>query len=501
MSKQHIVQITPESDIEAIVNEINQHKPDTVRLAPYPASRLPGGYYSALTDCVSATLSNTEITFLILDCQRLTAQNIKDIAEPLKKNTHLKILSLKYNLIGDEGAEVLADILKANPSITSLVLGQNNIGPNGAQAIADSLCFNHTLKTLNYNNHEGNNSVFPNNQIGNEGLNFTLQALSQNQSLTTFSATNNNITFAENLLLPTLKDSKLFHIDLSNNPLTTTGVTLWLDYLGENNLTKKLILEQMPLDNQAISKIARLIACDKVNLLNLSTTSNHNSLNKLPLLEATKVTSSLTILNLDLWLAPKDYYNALNYNKSLISIEYTDPNNPYLMSLNQKLLRITDRNVLSYNKLAKFMLFTKENPIKLLDKEYDSKMLTALESSPLNPQPNSIISLCKLFSRVNKDVLYTQLSIKGESEPRKLISSFKLFIQKNWLSLAGICKELTKDCIPLIDTSKNVPENSISAFGKDIFTHIVSNQDLELPIGTEDKFHIPGDIQDSPDFS
>jgi hypothetical protein len=67
--------------------------------------------------------------------------------------------------------------------------------------------------------------------------------------------------------------------------------------------------------------------------------------------------------------------------------------------------------------------------------------------------------------------------------------------------LAGICKDLNKDCILLAGTHKKLPEDAISVFGKNIFTNIVSSGDLKLPIGTGDKFHIPGDILDSPDFS
>ena len=73
------------------------------------------------------------------------------LAEALKTNTTLTDIILDNNKIGDEGAKAIAEALKTNTTLINLKLSTNIIGDEGANALAEALKTNTTTK-LNLDN-------------------------------------------------------------------------------------------------------------------------------------------------------------------------------------------------------------------------------------------------------------------------------------------------------------------------------------------------------------
>ena len=74
-----------------------------------------------------------------------------ELAEALETNTTLTDLILDNNKIGDEGAKAIAEALKTNTTLINLKLSTNIIGDEGANALAEALKTNTTTK-LNLDN-------------------------------------------------------------------------------------------------------------------------------------------------------------------------------------------------------------------------------------------------------------------------------------------------------------------------------------------------------------
>ena len=129
-------------------------------------------------------------------------EGVEELVEFLQQDSNMDQLSLKDNSISDVGAEHLAKILCANSSLTALLLSNNNIGDEGAEYLASALYFNKTLKVLDLqNNGIGSDGakalakalhfnctlkhldLTQNPDIGEEGLQHLLQALTVNDSI------------------------------------------------------------------------------------------------------------------------------------------------------------------------------------------------------------------------------------------------------------------------------------------------------------------------------
>ena len=121
-------------------------------------------------ELAEALETNTTLTDLILDNNKIGDEGAKAIAEALKTNTTLINLKLSTNIIGDEGAYALAEALKTNTTLTDLILDNNKIGDEGAKAIAEALKTNTTLINLKLST----------NIIGDEGANALAEALKTN---------------------------------------------------------------------------------------------------------------------------------------------------------------------------------------------------------------------------------------------------------------------------------------------------------------------------------
>jgi len=94
-------------------------------------------------------MHNFNLTYLNLNCNRITRDGMKELAKVLKLNTGLKVLDLGYNRLEDDGAISLAEAIATyNTILESLNIVYNNIGPKGLCAIAEALNFNSTLTSL-----------------------------------------------------------------------------------------------------------------------------------------------------------------------------------------------------------------------------------------------------------------------------------------------------------------------------------------------------------------
>jgi len=94
-------------------------------------------------------MHNFTLTYLNLNCNRITRDGMKELAKVLKLNTALKVLDLGYNRLEDDGAISLAEAIGTyNTILECLNIVYNNIGPKGLCAIAEALNFNSTLTSL-----------------------------------------------------------------------------------------------------------------------------------------------------------------------------------------------------------------------------------------------------------------------------------------------------------------------------------------------------------------
>ncbi|XP_005099273.1 leucine-rich repeat-containing protein 34 isoform X2 [Aplysia californica] len=94
-------------------------------------------------------MHNFTLTYLNLNCNRITRDGMKELAKVLKLNTGLKCLDLGYNRLEDDGAISLAEAIGTyNTTLECLNIVYNNIGPKGLCAIAEALNFNSALTSL-----------------------------------------------------------------------------------------------------------------------------------------------------------------------------------------------------------------------------------------------------------------------------------------------------------------------------------------------------------------
>jgi len=94
-------------------------------------------------------MHNFTLTYLNLNCNRITRDGMKELAKVLKLNTALKVLDLGYNRLEDDGAISLAEAIGTyNTILECLNIVYNNIGPKGLCAISEALNFNSTLTSL-----------------------------------------------------------------------------------------------------------------------------------------------------------------------------------------------------------------------------------------------------------------------------------------------------------------------------------------------------------------
>ncbi|CAE7643758.1 NLRC3 [Symbiodinium necroappetens] len=141
------------------------------------------------------------------------------IAEALKTNSTLTSINLEGNRIDEDGGKAIGEALKSNSTLASINLGFCNIG-EGAQAICEALKTNSTLTSINLER----------NHIGNEGGKAIGKALKTNSTLTSINLESNFIggeggkAIAEALR----SNSTLTRIELAYNRIGNKGGKAWL---------------------------------------------------------------------------------------------------------------------------------------------------------------------------------------------------------------------------------------------------------------------------------
>lgn len=89
------------------------------------------------------------LTELELQCNKISKEEIKDLAESLKYCSKLKLLDLYGNKINPYCVEMLCNIsFKNMPLLESLSLGENRIGRNGVIILSQNLKYLNNLKIL-----------------------------------------------------------------------------------------------------------------------------------------------------------------------------------------------------------------------------------------------------------------------------------------------------------------------------------------------------------------
>lgn len=154
-----------------------------------------------ILDTFTGIASNSTLTALMLNVERLSPTNLAKLAGALKSNTTLTYLALPNNEITHEGAKSLADCLISNKGITSLSLSFNMMGDKGIVCLAGALRQNSTLTSLDLENTDASNLgcsevaealkvnsslkelLLGRNQIEEEGSSKIFEALTVNRSL------------------------------------------------------------------------------------------------------------------------------------------------------------------------------------------------------------------------------------------------------------------------------------------------------------------------------
>lgn len=132
--------------------------------------------------------------------------------------------------IGNKGAKEIAAILKQSSHITALRLGENNIGDAGIQFLVEALIAYPTLITLDLRE----------NNIGGLGAQFLAELLITNRTLTALDLEGNNIGDVDiRILAESLKrNASLIILNLRFNNINDTG----LNYLAEALTTNKVLI-------------------------------------------------------------------------------------------------------------------------------------------------------------------------------------------------------------------------------------------------------------------
>ncbi|KAG0253244.1 hypothetical protein BGZ95_006382, partial [Linnemannia exigua] len=160
------------------------------------------------------------------------AKELVPLADALKTNSTLTALDLQDNKIGSREAQIISEALKTNSTLITLHLGNNMIGDNGAQSLSMALKINSTLATLDLKG----------NSIRDVGAKALSEALKTNSTLTTLDLKGNSIWFGGLLAFSeALKDnSTLTTLDLYNNLIGDDGAKALSEALKTNTTLTNL---------------------------------------------------------------------------------------------------------------------------------------------------------------------------------------------------------------------------------------------------------------------
>ncbi|KAF9536939.1 hypothetical protein EC957_009343, partial [Mortierella hygrophila] len=218
------------------------------------------------------------------------AKELVPLAEALKTNSTLTTLDLQYNKIGSYEVEVMAEALKTNSTIITLYLGNNSIGDSGAQALAEALKTNSTLINLSLDH----------NSIGDNGAQALSEALKTNSALTALDLRGNSIWFKGLLafLEPLKNNSALTTLDLYDNPIGDDRAKALSEALKTSSILTTLDLYENSIGADGAQALSEALKTNStLTTLDLGVNSIGDDGAK-ALAEALKTNSTLTTLNL-----------------------------------------------------------------------------------------------------------------------------------------------------------------------------------------------------------
>jgi Ran GTPase-activating protein (RanGAP) involved in mRNA processing and transport len=275
---------------------------------------------------------NEKISHLILSKNGLGDSGVEILMKRLKNSLTIVHLDLSSNDITHKGGDAIFENLKNQESITSLNLSsidginRNRLTAEGIKKIEEVLKNNYFLQYLNLSS----------NSLKNEGLKYILNGLNNNHSLLELNLSHNEITHHGISYFNTiLKGSKLFELDISQNPIGNEGCDIIGDCINKNNLhsLKKLNLSDCKITfNGMYNLIFNLQSNKKLETLNLNGNNLSND-------KFSKIKPILPILNLKELKLSKCKLG----NEGAISIAEGFINNTSLISLDISENRIDDK--------------------------------------------------------------------------------------------------------------------------------------------------------------
>ncbi|CAH3165111.1 unnamed protein product, partial [Porites evermanni] len=182
---------------------------------------------------------NCSLTFLNLELNQIEASGAEALGEALQTNCTLTHLYLMDGVIGDSGAEALSKALQLNCTLTHLDLRCNRIGDLGAVALATTLLSSGTqLSQLNISN----------NMISSSGVTAFAKVLQSNTSLTRLALGSQHLpdvridSSGAILIAVALKSNRtLTHLDLSSSKIGDSGATELAQSLQHHNNSVKYL--------------------------------------------------------------------------------------------------------------------------------------------------------------------------------------------------------------------------------------------------------------------
>ncbi|KAF9899014.1 hypothetical protein EC991_009784, partial [Linnemannia zychae] len=216
---------------------ISSFHPKRLPHLPELSFELVAGSFVAkeLESLVEALRTNSTLTTLNLQFNKVGPHEVQAMAEVLRTNSTMITLDLGNNFIGGSGAQSLSAILQANSTLTTLILNDNSLGDEGAQALAEALKTNATLTTLDLQK----------NSIGDNGAQALAEGLETNSTLTTLDLHFNNIRDdGAQALAKVLKiNSTLAALGLRENSIWFQGLLAFSEALKTNSTLTTLNLQ------------------------------------------------------------------------------------------------------------------------------------------------------------------------------------------------------------------------------------------------------------------
>ena len=238
-------------------------------------------------------VTNKQLLHINLSGNSLMEKGGLAVVNNLSQNKVLQYLNLSHNNLTPKVIENLATALEANTNLTNLNLSHNSQGRQilASDSIAAILENNELITTLDLNNMN----------LGSQGLN-KLFSVVQQHILRDLNIAGNglDINSVEQLAqILSSEESKLLHLNISNNAITIEGLVLLANSLKHNNSLEILELSQIGNLGKEGGQHLSLFLTDNKSLLKLDISNNNLSyIGAKFLAKGLSVNSSLVQINI-----------------------------------------------------------------------------------------------------------------------------------------------------------------------------------------------------------